>query len=144
MAAVANIVLADAQATPVNHTFIPLGPDQNNVWWYEDQSATSEIGYGRVSVSISKPGNPSAGSNSQDRVTRVKFGIHTPKLETVSNNSAGLVPPPTVAYIPRSTQEFLLPQRGTLQDRKDLRKFTYLLAQHQVAIDAIESLQGPF
>lgn len=144
MAAVSNIVMLDALATPVSHTFIPLGPDKNGVWWYEDQSASSEIGYNRVSVSISKPGNPAPGQSSADRVTRVKLGIHTPKLETLATNDAGLIPSPQIAYIPRFNCEFMLPQRGVLQDRKDIRKFGYLLVQHQVVIDAVESLQGPY
>lgn len=144
MAAVTSIALLDAQATPVSHTFIPLGPDKNGVWWWEDQSGASEIGYNRLSASITKPGNPSNGMTSADRVTRVKLTIHTPKLETTATNDAGLIPPPTIAYIPRMNVEYLLPQRGVLQDRKDIRKYSYLLLQHQVVIDMVESLQSVY
>jgi hypothetical protein len=29
-----NIVKDDAQATPVTHTFVPLGPDKDGVFWF--------------------------------------------------------------------------------------------------------------
>lgn len=144
MAQVAQIVLADAQATPVNHTFIPLGPDANNVWWFEDQVATapSPLGYNRLSVSLVRPTGMSVGTSSQDRLARVKMSIHLPVLETLGNNSAGIVPAPTVAYIPRLNIEYILPERSTLQNRKDLRKFALgLLADVQV-VAAVEALQS--
>jgi len=140
MTAVANIVLNDAQATPVAHTFIPLGPDKLGAWWWEDQSGSAAIGYNRISMQLVRPSNPSPGSNSGDRTFRVKVGIHTPKLETLSNNSAGLTPPPQVAYTPRCTVEFIVSERASLQDRKDLRKYAdYLLAESQLTA-MVESL----
>lgn len=144
MAAVANIVLADAQATPVNHTFIPIGPDENGVWWWEDQSASAPIGYSRISMQLVRAKNPAPGSNAGERVNRVKVAIHTPKLETVSNNSAGLLPPPTVAYVVRSSTEFILPDRCNLQDRKDIRKFLDFLAAEAQLTAMVESLQNVF
>jgi hypothetical protein len=145
MPAVANIVLADAQATPVNHTFIPLGPDSNGVWWFEDQSAGSaEIGWNRISVELKRPRNPAPGQTSRERMSRAKIGIHTPKLETLGNTSAGYTPPPTIAYIARANVELMLPERGTLQDRKDLRKYTEkVLADANISL-VIEQLQSYF
>lgn len=143
MAQAANIVLADAQATPVNHTFIPLGPDANGVWWFEDQSNASPIGYNRISVELKRPLNGKQGENSSNRVARVKIGVHTPKLETVSNNTvSGIAPAPTVAYTPRCNVEFILPERSALQDRKDLRKFVQLVCADANVLNAVESLQG--
>jgi hypothetical protein len=145
MPAVANIVLADAQATPVNHTFIPLGPDTNGVWWFEDQtSGTAEIGWNRISVELKRPRNPAPGQSSSERMSRVKIGIHTPKLETLGNNSAGYTPPPTIAYIARANIELMIPERGSLQDRKDLRKYTEkVLADANIVLVA-EQLQSYF
>lgn len=145
MAAVANIVLADALVTPVNHTFVPLGPDTSGVWWWEDQSAPSAIGYNRISALLVRPGNPTAGTSSdRDRVARVKIKIHTPKLETLSTNDAGLVPPPRVAYVPYFTCEFALPERGILQDRKDIRKYASNLLANVLISDMIENLQNVY
>lgn len=143
MAAAANIVLPDAQATPVNHTFIPLGPDTNGVWWFEDQSASSPIGYNRISVQLTRPLNGKQGEDSSKRVARVKIGVHTPKLETISNNTvSGIAPAPTVSYVPRANVEFILPERSALQDRKDLRKFVQNVVADTNVLNAVESFQG--
>lgn len=144
MAAVANIVLPDALATPVNHTFIPLGPDDKNVWWFEDQSALSPIGNNRISISLTRPSIGVAGSKSENRVSRVKVGIFLPVLETLSNNSAGYVPSPTVSYVERISQEFVMPERATLQNRKDGLKYAQGVLTNPQVIAAIEQLQAIF
>jgi hypothetical protein len=143
MSAVTSIVLNDALATPVAHTFVPIGPDQTGTWWFEDQSASSPIGYNRISMSLVRARNPAPGANAGERIARVKVGIHTPKLESLGNNSAGITPPPTIAYIPRCNIEFILPERSSLQDRKDLRKFAdFLLAEAQLTamVEALQSI----
>lgn len=143
MAAAANIVLNDALATPVAHTFVPLGPDRNGVWWFEDQSGVSPIGYNRISLSITRPLSMTAGENSDGRVARVKVGLHTPKLENTTNSTvSGVAPAPTISYTPRVNIEFILPERAALQDRKDLRKYIQFLVADAAVVNAVESLQG--
>lgn len=138
-----NILLADAQATPVTHTFVPVGRDANGVFWYDDQSATNVIGYWRISVDVKRPGNAAAGESSNNRTFRVKVGLHEPALETVSNNTAsGIAPAPTVAYTCRCITEFILPERSTSQNRKDLRKMIGTLLNGNVVLQSvIEDLQ---
>lgn len=144
MAAVANITLNDAQETPVLHTFTPVGPDSSGTWWWEDQSAASPIGYNRISMQLVRASNPAPGANAGTRINRVKIGFHTPKMETLGNNSAGITPPPTVAYIARANVEFILPDRSSLQDRRDLRKYVdFLLAEAQLTA-MVESLQNVY
>lgn len=123
MANAVNIVLADAQATPVNHTFIPLGKDSNDVFWFEDQSQANSLGYWKLSVQFKRvlPGAPGQAAKS-DRINRVILALHEPTLETLGTADNGLTPPFTIAYITRSKTEFLLPERGTTQNRKDIRK----------------------
>lgn len=145
MAAVANIVLADAQVSPVNHTFIPLGPDTNGVWWFEDQSPSNVIGYNRISIQLIRTKSPTpTQASGSDRVNRVKIGLHCPVAETLGTNDAGVTPPPTLAYISRASIELILPERNSLQNRKDLRKFAqFVLADAQV-IAMAETLQNIF
>lgn len=144
MAAVANITLNDALATPVLHTFVPVGQDSKGVWWYEDQSASSPIGYNRISYEFVRPTNPAPGESSGNRMFRIKIGFHTPKLETLGNNSSGITPPPTVAYVARCNCEFLVPERSALQDRKDIRKYMdFLLAEAQLT-DMVENLRNVY
>lgn len=142
MPAVAQIVLADALATPVNHTFIPLGQDSQGVWWYEDQSQLSPVGFWRISIQLVRAKNPAVGVSSQDRVSRVKVGLHEPVLETLSNAANGLTPAPIVAFISRTLTEYILPERGNLQNRKDLRKMSAALQSNAQVIAAVEDLQG--
>lgn len=144
MAAVANIVLADAQGTPVNHTFIPLGPDPDGVWWYEDQSASTPIGYWKISLQLVRPKSPAPGQSSSNRVSRVKIGFHQPTLETLGTNDAGLTPPPTVSYIERFNGEFILPEQTTLQNRKDIRKMSMNLFADAQVVGMVESLQNVY
>jgi hypothetical protein len=141
MATATNIVLADAQATPVNHTFVPLGKDDKGVFHYVDQSASNEIGYWRVTVEIIKPPLARAGESSATRVSRVKVTLSEPVLETLSNNAAGYTPAPTVAYIPRVVTEYVLHERCSLQNRKDIRKMNYLLHNHADIIAVVENQQ---
>lgn len=144
MSAVANIVLNDAQATPVAHTFIPLGPDKNGAWWFEDQSSANAIGYNRVSIHLTRAALASQGQSSGERVNRVKIGIHTPVLETLGTADSGITPPPTVAYVPRCNIEFIINERASLQNRKDLRKYAQFLMADTQVVSSIESLQNIF
>lgn len=144
MAAVVNIVLNDAQGTPVAHTFIPLGPDKEGRWWFEDQSPTNAIGYNRISLQLVRPSTPVASPNPGERTNRVKVSIHCPVLETLGTADNGLTPPPTVAYVPRFTAEFIMSERASLQNRKDLRKYAdFLLAETQLTA-MVEQLQNIF
>jgi hypothetical protein len=137
-----NIVLADALATPVNHTFIPIGKDPQDIYWFEDQSRPTPIGFWRIGVSTKRPPVASNGQASNaDRVYRVKATLAFPTLETIGTNDNGITPPPTVAYVERASVEFILPERGLVQERKDLRKMTRDLIADPQIISLVESLQ---
>lgn len=143
MPTASNIVLNDALATPVAHTFIPLGPDQNGIWWFEDQSAASPIGYNRISLKLTRPGTALRGASEADRVARCKAVIHTPKLENTTNSTvSGVQPAPTISYVPRCSIELILPERASLQDRKDLRKYAQFLMADALVVAMTEQLQG--
>lgn len=135
------IVLADAQATPVNHTFNPIGKDEKEVFWFIDQSATNAIGFWRISVDISQPKTPQVGESSSRRVNRIMVGLHEPVLETVSNNTvSGIAPAPTVSYIPRVFCEFVVPERSALLDRQNLRKMAANLLANSNIVNVVENL----
>lgn len=138
MPSAANIVLADAQATPVNHTFKPIGLDKDGTFWYEDQSVGGTnppaIGYWRVGIQVKNPPYAGPGENSANRKRRIIFKLLEPVLETLSNSTvSGIVPAPTVSYIPWSDCEFPIPERATYLDRANLLKMMGLLLQTAVA-----------
>lgn len=144
MAAI-NIVLADALATPVNHTFVPIGPDKEGVFWFEDSSQATANGYWRVSMSLKRPPMAQPGQSTNGRTFRVLIGLHEPVLETLGTNTVSGIPPaPTVAYVPRAFAEYVLPERATLQNRKDLRKMMGNLLDEAQAIALVETLTMPF
>lgn len=140
MANAVNIVLADAQATPVNHTFLPLGKDARGVFWFEDQSQANSIGFWRISYEIKKPlpGAPGAQS-AHDRVTRVKVTLHEPVLETTGTADSGLPALPTIAFIDRVSTEYILSERASTQNKKDLRKMNYSLQNEPQLIAMVEN-----
>lgn len=124
----ASFNLPDAQATPVQHTFVPNGRDDKGVFWFIDRSPTNAIGYLKVSVEFKEPPPASAGIGSKDRTYRVRLGVHVPVLETLSNSTVtGITPSPTIAYVPRMFIESVVPERSTSTDRKTLRTMGFNL-----------------
>lgn len=143
MAVAVNIVLADAQVTPVNHTFIPLGPDKAGIFWFEDQSQSTPIGFWRISIQSVRPPVAGAGSSSKDRMGRVKVGLHQPVLENITNSTvSGIAPAPTVSYVPRTFTEYVLPERSTLLDRQNARKMNANLQANAQVVAVVETLQS--
>lgn len=141
MPAVANITLSDALATPVVHTFVPMGPDASGVWWWEDQSASNPVGNNRISMSLVRPPPATAGTSSRDRVIKVRIQLYTPKLETVSNSTvSGILPAPVVGYVLSAKTEYVMSERATLQDRKDLRKFNDFVHADASVVALVETL----
>lgn len=139
MAAAVNIAIYDAKATPVLHTFVPIGRDANGVYWWEDQSQASAIGYYRISMSVKRPPPARAGMSAGDRVFRSTIVLHTPVLETLGTNDNGLTPPSTVAYVPTMKFEAVVSERSTLQDRKDLRRLSEFMVEESQFIGLIEN-----
>jgi hypothetical protein len=140
MAQAANIVLADAQATPVNHTFIPIGPGANGEMFFEDQSGSTPIGYNRISVSVKRGAIGRAGDSQGDRTARVVIRLYEPTLETVGTADNGITPPPRVAYQLTSTVEFLMSERSLQLERKNIRKFTEKVLADAQIVNLIENL----
>lgn len=142
MPTAANIVIADAQATPVNHTFVPIGPDpkDSSIFIYEDQSQATQAGFWRVTIQVKRPELLTKGG-SATRANRVVVSLHQPVLETLGTQTvSGIVPAPTVSYIVRSFAEFVIPERSSLQNRKDSRKMLALALADAQVIAAVESL----
>jgi len=115
MSAIAPLTLADGQATPVNHTFNPIAIDASGVARWADRSGGIAIGYPVVSFSVKAPA--AKGS----RNYRIVAKVTVPTLEQTSPSTAtGIQPAPSVAYNLIGNLEFVIPERSTLAQRKDL------------------------
>lgn len=132
------IVLADAQATPVNHTFTPIGPDSKGVFWFEELGTGPSSGNRRISMSLKRAPTAQPGQTLNQRVHRIMTALHLPTLD-LTNPSI-----PIVAYVSRSFCEYIQPERNTLQDRKDLQKMTTFLQDEAQAKALITTLAMPF
>lgn len=136
-----NIVLADALAPPVNHTFVPVGLDRNGVYWFNDPSQLNAIGYWRISIEVKTPVAPKGGDTSGvERNYRYKIGLHEPVLEALSGSASGITPAPTVAYVPRVFTEYIMAERSNLLDRKHLRKMNAGLQAEAQVVSLVENL----
>lgn len=142
MPVASNIVLNDALATPVSHTFVPLGRDANGVFWFEDQSQASPVGYWKIAMDFKRPVGANPGQSSAGRVFKVNITLYEPILENVTNSTiSGIEPAPTIAYVNRVNMNFFMPERATLQNRKNLRKMAANLLATTEVIALTENLQ---
>lgn len=140
MAIAVPIVLADAAATPVQHTFNPRGYTAvgGSDFLFESANQISQIGNYRAVVGNKVLPPARQGQRADGRVERVTVSLNLPVLESLSNGSAsGLVPVPQVAYVKRATVEFVLPERGNQQDRKDLVKMLIALLSNAQVQDVV-------
>lgn len=113
MATFADIILNNGAATPVAKTFkVKMNDNMTSLW--EERSGGIPLGYALLKVQ----------TKDTQTVRKVMIWIAIPTLEAVAGaNGAGFTPAAKVAYTHRSYQEFILPQRGTLDERKNLIAF---------------------
>lgn len=118
----ANITLTDAATTPVNRVYYPSQSADGLIRW-TDRTQSVFAGQNKLTVAQRL-------ANKQTKSTKVSWKLETPILEqTSASTSSGIQPAPTVAYTPIGVIELVLPDRATLQERKDL------LAQMRDLID---------
>lgn len=143
MPIIAPIVINDGAATPVAHTFSPIGKDEKGVFWFEQTSpapvnalGAKRIGYKQTRV-----------LDAQKQLTGSSVIVYTlalPTLETVANNSAGITPPPTLAYKEAARMEFTLAERSVTQERKDTRVLFWNFLNFAMPVANVDTLQPSY
>lgn len=142
MPALASITINDGQATPVAHTFNPVGPDKNGVQFYHDQSGGIAIGFPSISLDLKVPGQAIPGQSSKaSRVYRASFKMILPILEVTTSSATGIEPAPTKAYDLTVKGEFILPERSTLDNRKDILAYARNLLATTVISALVHNLE---
>lgn len=116
MAALGNISLYDAQATPVAHVFSPLDHNNGRYQWRENGAAST---LAAVVLELSRlPVKNGSG------LEKVRVRIVLPALETITGqNSSGYTAAPRLAYSLQVTTDYIMSNRATLQQRTDLMKY---------------------
>lgn len=141
MAAIANIVLNDGQATPVAKTFAPAKTSADFAL-LEERSSGIYIGFNKLTMMIKRPEGP---ANQANRNLKLMIKIETPKLENVTNSTvSGIAPAPTISYRPVVELTATLPERCQLQDRKDLQAFIKNVLNNAFVTSAFENYELPY
>lgn len=135
MSAFAPIVLADGQATPVNHTFAPVSIDSAGVAKLVDRVSGISIGFPALTLSVRPPAK--GGRNH-----RVTAKIVIPTLEATSPSTAsGIQPAPMKAYDCIATVEFVLPDRCTALERANVLAYTRNLLANANLVNAVTTFE---
>jgi hypothetical protein len=143
MPQIAAIVINDGAATPVAHTFTPLGKDINGVFWWEQSTPVpaNKLGAKRIGY---KQERELAARSQLTAASKCSYTLWYPTLETLGNNSAGITPPATVAYREVARVEFILAERSIPQERKDTRVLALNLLGHAMAVKNIDDLEPSY
>lgn len=139
MAAIAPIAVQDGQGTPVTHTYNPVQTGDVATYKRNGDTAVPVVGFESVMLSLKEA------NGSSESVNRAKVTLRIPVLETPDGGTpSGYVAPPRVAYFMQATLEFLLPNRSTAVQRKDLRVLAADLLTDSQVISLIETLERPY
>lgn len=136
MANIANFVLADGQATPVNRTFSYVYRE-SGVVYYEERSAGVAAGFRKITISW-RPGT------TRNAGYKVSLKIQDPRLAvTAPASGSGVQPNPVVAYKTVFEASWFLDSASDLQARKDIYAFAKNLLAKVDIQNMIENLDAP-
>lgn len=136
MALFQNIVVADGQTPPVNHTFA-VGYRRDNELGWADRSAGILAGFRTVSLQTRPATNANAG-------TRVTLKVKDPRLATLGVSAEGTVPTAQKLYETIAEVSFMLPQGSDRQARLDILAYVAnLLTSSDQIRDSITDLAPP-
>lgn len=136
-----NILIADALGSPVTHTFSWDGNHANGWSNWEDRVSGIPIGYWTLSAQMLKPKR--AKNRTATGNYRIRLIMRMPVMEALSVSDSGLLPAPTVAYTCVGDMTIVIPERSTLQNRKDIAKMLPLFMQVAQIKAIIEDLDLP-
>ena len=135
MAQIANIVIQDGAAAPADHTFVPVATSPKAIY-REAITNLPLVGQGQAMIGTGVPGAA---------LQRIKVTLALPALETATGaNADGYTAAPKIAYTNTVQVEFLLPSRGTAQQRKDLRVMLSNLLLDAQVVDSVDNLNAPY
>lgn len=132
MPAIGNIVINDGKATPVAHTFSPVA-QTGLLSSFADRSGGISVGYPTITISTAQPSKTS-------RLYKARLKVVFPILETLSNSTmSGITPAPTKAYDVSADITFMMPERSTLADRKDILALAKNLLSNALVAAIVEN-----
>ncbi len=130
MPAIGTITINNGAATPVAHNFDPVNINGDVAYW-ADRSGGVPSGYPKIDLSMRDPSTAA-------RVYRVQGDVILP---TVADGSNPAVAAGTVLYETRAQFTFFLPERSTLQERKDILAYVKNYLAHAVVTAVVQNLE---
>lgn len=134
MAQIANLVLADGQTTPANHTFVPSTPQDSSgapAMWLEKTSG-NPLTYFRVTSSV---------RFNASGVSKVKVVIAVPTPAVIGSGCCIDSATPQVSYTTFANIEFSLPAGSTRQNRLDILAYAKNFLASAVATAAVADFE---
>lgn len=132
------VIINDGAATPVAHTFTPMGRDQKGVLWFIQTTPAplNRLGAKRIGYKVqTEPGLASQLKS----VTKTQYSLLYPLLEVLGTSASGLTPPATVAYALTGRVSVDRPDRALLQEAKDHRVLMANLLNHAMVVSNLDS-----
>jgi hypothetical protein len=126
MPAIGNIVVNDAETTPVAHTFAPVTTD-GSLAKLANRTATTPSGFETMKVEV-RPPNGNGGAH------RVILGMGDPTEVTVD----GVV---SIDRVNSFEFTFNLSQKSTAQERKNILKMASNLLNHATIVAVVENVE---
>lgn len=137
MGAFASKVLNDGQAAPVAHTFSPVTIAGELALW-QDRAPAVALGFLTLSQFLKRP-------SKESRTYKLTLKVVTPVLEvTAPTTVTGIQPAPTLAYNLIGSVEFVLPERSSLQERKDILAYVKNALAHVDVTNGVQNLETVF
>jgi hypothetical protein len=134
MSAIANVVINDGAASPVAHTFSPVSI-VGDLAKLADRSGGIAIGFPVITQSIRSPGNGL-------RTYKVMMKVSVPTLDVVAGSTtAGTIAAPSLAFTCLANVEFVLPERSSLSERKNILAYVRNYLATSVAASAVQDLE---
>lgn len=97
----------------VTNTYAPSG-ETDGVMRYIDRAGPVPIGWPKLALSVRPPVN----NSTKDRMYKITLTYSLPTMEQTSPSTAsGIQPAPTIAYVHSWRMEFMVPERGTANER---------------------------
>jgi hypothetical protein len=136
MAAIADIVIADGQGSPVNHTFTATLQEGINSSWFDRVSGVV-AGYPSIKIQTNL-------DKADADVDKYTISLAVPELEALSASASGFTPGPTVAYVERFKGEFIIAKRATQAQRDNLAAYAKNLMAHAVVTNMVKNRDVPY
>jgi hypothetical protein len=130
---ISTIVVNDAAATPVAHTFTKIKVNGDSALFLE-QSAATALGFWPLGISIRAP---LAGQTAKIYRKTIDLAMPVTTTETINGVSR-----PKLEYTLRAKVEFTDPAESTEQNRKDIRTLTKNILSDSNVVVALDKLQN--